>query len=96
VVCMGTIAGTPSHRRRAMTAELERIQEAMEFHDNDILNKLYGTSSIAVQHRKYDISTAELRSKSHEASTEAKYVHFSDWPITRPWLEAKKDGRCIS
>jgi hypothetical protein len=73
----------------------------MKFHENseyikEILNKLYGTSSTAVQHRVYDISTGEPRSKNHEALAEAKYVHFSDRPMPRPWLDAKKDGTSIS
>jgi hypothetical protein len=86
--------------------EWERIQEAIEHHegfdyDMDILNKLYGTSSTVIPHRKYDLLTAELRPKSHDAYlgskeiwrvkdvlAEAKYVHFSDWPMPKPWLEA--------
>jgi hypothetical protein len=88
------------------TSEWQRIQEAMEHHegfdyDMDILNKLYGTSSTVIPHRKYDLLTGEIRPKDHDAYlgskemwrakdilAEAKFLHFSDWPMPKPWLEA--------
>jgi hypothetical protein len=92
------------------TVEWERMQEAIEHHDEndydmDILNKLYGTSSIVIPHRKYDLLTGEIRPKDHDAYlgskgmwrvkdilAEAKYVHFSDWPMPKPWFETVAEG----
>ncbi|KAF1962819.1 nucleotide-diphospho-sugar transferase [Byssothecium circinans] len=90
--------------------EWQRVQDAVEHHDGndydmDILNKLYGTSSIVIPHRKYDLLTGELSGEKHEAYLgsskeiwnirevlgEAKFVHFSDWPMPKPWLEAKQE-----
>ncbi|CAI6260981.1 unnamed protein product [Periconia digitata] len=90
-------------------AEWERIQDAMENHegfdyDMDILNKVYGTSSTVIPHRKYDLLTGEIRPKEHhsylgskelwrvkDVLAETKFVHFSDWPMPKPWLEAKPE-----
>lgn len=73
-------------------------------YDMDILNKLYETSSTVIPHRKYDLLTGEIRPKNHELYlgskeswnirnilAEAKFVHFSDWPMPKPWLEAKQE-----
>ena len=91
-------------------AEWLRVQDATDNHegsdyDMDILNKLYGTSSTVIPHRKYDLLTGQFRGEHHEAYlgsskeawnatealAEAKYVHFSDWPMPKPWLEAKQE-----
>ncbi|KAF2873976.1 nucleotide-diphospho-sugar transferase [Massariosphaeria phaeospora] len=71
--------------------------------DMDILNTIYKDSSTVLPHRKYDLLTAEFRRHDHSkylgseepwnataALQEAKYVHFSDWPVPKPWLQASK------
>ncbi|KAJ4302810.1 hypothetical protein N0V90_001701 [Kalmusia sp. IMI 367209] len=70
--------------------------------DMDILNTLYKNSALIIPHRRYDLLTAEFRREpdKHEpylgtkekwngtaALEEAKFVHFSDWPLRKPWLK---------
>ena len=63
----------------------------------DILNAEYLKSAMVLPHRPYDLVTGEFRYKSHTAYLgnehevwdpevvlqEAKYLHFSDWPIPK-------------
>ncbi|OAG02053.1 nucleotide-diphospho-sugar transferase, partial [Paraphaeosphaeria sporulosa] len=70
-------------------------------YDMDILNKLYGKSSTVIPHRRYDLLSGEFHNPKHDnylgtpnekwdpkrALEEAKFVHFSDWPMPKPWLE---------
>jgi hypothetical protein len=76
-------------------------------YDMDILNKVFGASTLVIPHRKYDLLTGEFRSDvdKHEAYlgspteiwnardvlAEAKFVHFSDWPLPKPWLNATEE-----
>ncbi|KAF2708820.1 glycosyltransferase family 8 protein [Pleomassaria siparia CBS 279.74] len=67
--------------------------------DMDILNTLYKDNCVVLPHRQYDMLSAEFRGKDHskylgsdevwdgpKALKEAKFVHFSDWPVPKPWL----------
>ncbi|RSL86449.1 Glucose N-acetyltransferase 1 [Fusarium floridanum] len=81
---------------------LEKIDtvEKTEY-DMEILNKLYLDSAMVIPHRPYAMLTAEFRMKDHThylgsdkekwdpvaVFNEAKYVHFSDWPVPKPWIE---------
>jgi hypothetical protein len=43
----------------------QRVQSAMEHHEShdydiDILNKVFGTSTLVIPHRKYDLLTGEF------------------------------------
>ncbi|KAL5339284.1 hypothetical protein BJX70DRAFT_364383 [Aspergillus crustosus] len=63
---------------------------------------LYKSSALVLPHRPYDLLTGEFRSKSHIAYLgndlevwdpekilkEAKYLHFLDWPVPKPWRSA--------
>lgn len=71
-------------------------------YDMEILNRLYGTAAMVLPHRPYGLLTQEFRAKPDEHARylgteeqqwdakrvfdEAKYVHFSDWPMTKPWM----------
>jgi alpha-N-acetylglucosamine transferase len=87
-------------------AEWKRVEYAMDHHeghdyDMDILNKLFGKTSMVIPHRGYDLISGEFHNMEHEnylgspnekwdpkkALGEAKFVHFSDWPMPKPWLE---------
>ncbi|KAL2842495.1 nucleotide-diphospho-sugar transferase [Aspergillus pseudodeflectus] len=71
-------------------------------YDMEIVNNLYKDSALILPHRRYDLLTGEFRSKSHSSYLgndvevwdpekileEAKYLHFSDWPVPKPWLPA--------
>jgi alpha-N-acetylglucosamine transferase len=72
--------------------------------DMDILNDMYKDSCIVIPHRRYNLITGEFREEMHErylgsdeawngakAIEEAKFVHFSDWPVPKPWLEASSE-----
>ena len=70
--------------------------------DMDILNSMYKDSCIIIPHKRYNMLSGEFRASNHEkylgsdkeawdgptALEEAKFVHFSDWPVPKPWLQA--------
>jgi len=69
--------------------------------DMDILNTIYKNSCIVLPHYRYNLLSAEFRGKDHTnylgsdetwdgptALREAKFIHFSDWPVPKPWLKA--------
>ncbi|RYP65324.1 hypothetical protein DL769_006339 [Monosporascus sp. CRB-8-3] len=69
-------------------------------YDMEIVNELYIDQAMVLPHRPYDLLTTEFRGDSHEkylgtdreewdpvaVFNEAKYLHFSDWPVPKPWL----------
>jgi alpha-N-acetylglucosamine transferase len=69
-------------------------------YDMEIVNNLYGSDCMVIPHRKYDLLTGEFQAKEHrkylgseeetwdprKALDEAKFVHFSDWSLPKPWL----------
>jgi hypothetical protein len=75
-------------------------------YDMEIINQLYRDSALILPHRPFNLLTGEFRSKQHtyylgnenedwdplEAFNEAKFIHFSDWPIPKPWIAASKDA----
>jgi hypothetical protein len=82
--------------------------------DMDILNTLYKNHALVLPHRQYDLLTAEFRKEPNEHEPylgtkekwngtkvleEAKFVHFSDWPVKKPWLmdeveRKEKEPKC--
>jgi alpha-N-acetylglucosamine transferase len=77
-------------------------------YDMEIVNYLYGDSALVLPHRPYDMLSSELREKpdgharylGNEGEAwdpravfeEAKFVHFSDWPVPKPWLDIEKNN----
>lgn len=71
-----------------------------ELYDMELLNERYGGSALVLPHRQYGLVTGEFRTKDHRkflgndhetwnpdrALAEAKLVHFSDWPLPKPWI----------
>ncbi|KAH0542535.1 N-acetylglucosaminyltransferase [Glutinoglossum americanum] len=69
-------------------------------YDMEIVNTLYRDSALILPHRPYDLITGEFRSKKHNpylgndvepwdpdaVLREAKFLHFSDWPVPKPWI----------
>lgn len=69
-------------------------------YDMEILNRLYGDSALILPHRQYGLLSGEFRSKDHsyylgnrhegwdaeKVISEASLVHFSDWPLPKPWV----------
>lgn len=70
-------------------------------YDMEIVNELYLDSALVLPHRKYNMLSAEFRRENHTdylgsdremwdpigAYNEAKFVHFSDWPVPKPWIQ---------
>ncbi len=75
--------------------------------DMEIVNNLYGTSCFIIPHRKYDLVTGEFKAAPEEhwkylgsqeeewdpdkVFAEAKFLHFSDWPYPKPWIETSEE-----
>ncbi|EAW13584.1 glycosyltransferase family 8 protein [Aspergillus clavatus NRRL 1] len=69
-------------------------------YDMELLNSRYGDSALVLPHRQYGLITGEFRKKDHryflgndyetwdpdKVLAEAKLVHFSDWPLPKPWV----------
>ncbi|RYP91556.1 hypothetical protein DL770_002336 [Monosporascus sp. CRB-9-2] len=69
-------------------------------YDMEVVNELYIDQAMILPHRPYDLVTGEFRGGSHEkylgtdreewdpvaVFNEAKFLHFSDWPVPKPWL----------
>lgn len=74
-------------------------------YDMDLLNYRYGSSALVLPQRPYALLTAEFRNKDHtpylgphahwdaqKALEEAALVHFSDWPLPKPWTMWSADA----
>jgi len=69
-------------------------------YDMEILNKFYGDSAMVLPHRQYGLLSGEFRASDHgnylgsaletwdpeRVMREASLVHFSDWPLPKPWV----------
>ncbi|KGO47716.1 hypothetical protein PEX1_092410 [Penicillium expansum] len=74
-------------------------------HDMEIVNTLYKDSALIIPHRPWTLLTGEFRGENHttylgndqevwnpdEVASEAKFLHFSDWPVPKPWIEAPQE-----
>jgi alpha-N-acetylglucosamine transferase len=87
---------------------MEKIDAASkDDYDMEIVNYLYRDSAIVIPHRRYDMVSGEFRGKNHTyylgsdveewdpaaAYAEAKLIHFSDWPLPKPWLPSSDSER---
>ncbi|KFA71043.1 hypothetical protein S40288_10442, partial [Stachybotrys chartarum IBT 40288] len=83
-------------------------------YDMEIANELYRDSALVLPHRPYNLLTGEFGNDDHvgylgsdreewdpvAVYNEAKFVHFSDWPVPKPWLPSpdgvwlKKQPKC--
>jgi alpha-N-acetylglucosamine transferase len=92
----------PSTQEFARVHEAIQTAQGGDF-DMEIVNNLYSKDCMVIPHRRYDLITGEFRGQgAHEsylgnryetwdpevAVKEAKFLHFSDWPVPKPWLEA--------
>ncbi|TRX98106.1 hypothetical protein FHL15_000751 [Xylaria flabelliformis] len=85
-------------------------------YDMEIVNQLYADSAMILPHRPYDLLTGEFRGDDHKnylgtdreefdpatIFNEAKYLHFSDWPVPKPWIPMSdnirqdKQPKCVT
>jgi len=98
---MVLVEPSKSELERILNAFAERKSNE---YDMEIVNNLYGKESMVIPHRKYDLITGEFRAKDHsmylgskeevwdpqKVMDEASFVHFSDWPLPKPWLPHSK------
>lgn len=75
-------------------------------YDMELLNDRFGESAMVLPHRRYALLTGEFRRHNHSAYlgdpdeewnadkvyNEAKLVHFSDWPLPKPWIMWPYEG----
>ncbi|KAH8724629.1 glucose N-acetyltransferase 1 [Phaeosphaeriaceae sp. PMI808] len=68
--------------------------------DMELINERFEYSALVLPHRPYALLTGEFRRRDHaaylgnpeekwdaeKAFKEAKLVHFSDWPLPKPWI----------
>lgn len=76
-------------------------------YDMEIINQLYIDRAMVLPHRPYDLLSGEFRSDDHNnylgsdeeewdpvaIFNEAKFLHFSDWPVPKPWIPMTDDMR---
>ncbi|KAL2181171.1 glycosyltransferase family 8 protein [Thermothelomyces heterothallicus CBS 202.75] len=78
-------------------------------YDMEIINYLYADSAMVLPHRIYQLLVAEyVREPDQHAAflgndreewdavaafNEAKYLHWSDWPLPKPWLDIPEKAR---
>ena len=74
--------------------------------DMELINERFGDSAMILPHRPYALLSGEFRRKNHseylgnpsdswdavKALNEAKVVHFSDWPLPKPWIMWPQEG----
>lgn len=72
--------------------------------DMEIMSRLYGSEAMVLPHRGYALLTSEFAAEGHgaylgnpgetwdaeEMLTEAKFVHFSDYPLPKPWAAVEE------
>ena len=85
--------------QQLMVAASPNVRQKNEY-DMEILNKFYGDSAMVLPHRQYGLLSGEFRIDDHRnylgnsqerwdperVLKEASLVHFSDWPIPKPWI----------
>ena len=68
--------------------------------DMELINERFEQNAMVLPHRPYALLTGEFRKHNHsaylgntfeewsaeKAVKEAKLVHFSDWPLPKPWI----------
>jgi len=74
--------------------------------DMELVNERFEDSALVLPHRPYALLSGEFRSANHTAYLgnnfetwdaqkvfgEAKLVHFSDWPLPKPWIMWPAEG----
>ncbi|KAF2732802.1 glucose N-acetyltransferase 1 [Polyplosphaeria fusca] len=75
-------------------------------YDMELVNERFADSAMVLPHRPYSLLSGEFRRHNHSAYLgsssetwdankvykEAKLVHFSDWPLPKPWIMWPQEG----
>lgn len=83
----------------------DALVQAHKF-DMELINERFEDSALVLPHRPYALLTGEFRRTNHSAYLgnpseswdaekvykEAKLVHFSDWPLPKPWIMWPLEG----
>ncbi|KAF2661495.1 glycosyltransferase family 8 protein [Lophiostoma macrostomum CBS 122681] len=83
----------------------EALVNAHKF-DMELINERFEDNAMVLPHRPYALLSGEFRSHNHSAYlgstskdwdaervySEAKLVHFSDWPLPKPWIMWPQEG----
>lgn len=83
----------------------DQLVAAQRF-DMELLNDRFEESAMVLPHRPYALLSGEFRTHNHSAYLgslyekwdaekvfkEAKLVHFSDWPLPKPWIMWPQEG----
>ncbi|KEP46147.1 glucose N-acetyltransferase [Rhizoctonia solani 123E] len=72
--------------------------------DMEVINKISSSSALILPHRRYALLTGEFRKTDHSSYlsdeepgaewdpraelSKAFFIHFSDWPLPKPWIKA--------
>ena len=96
------LLATPSKHQFERCEAAVKAAGASEY-DMEILNTLFRDTTITLPHKIYDLYTREFRQGSDhkdylgneegavwdadEVVKKAKFLHFSDWPLPKPWFE---------
>lgn len=69
-------------------------------YDKEIFNELYNDTAMVLDHKVYDLITSTFAGEHQGyldggqqwdpdvALETAKFLHFSDWPVPKPWIHA--------
>ncbi|MCJ1369202.1 N-acetylglucosaminyltransferase [Loxospora ochrophaea] len=91
----------PSESKSARLMDAARAKTRRENeYDMEILNNMYGDSAMILPHKQFGLLSGEFRGNNHtnflgndyevwdpdRAMREASLIHFSDWPIPKPWI----------
>lgn len=88
----------PSEREFERIQKTVQLADNDEY-DMELLNKLYADTAMVIPHRPYAMLSSEFREADHHLYLgseteewdpvavlgEAKTVHFSDFPVPKPW-----------
>ncbi|GAB1527425.1 N-acetylglucosaminyltransferase [Rhizoctonia solani] len=92
---------TPS---KPLMGRVQEMVKTTNGFDMEVINKISASSALVLPHRRYALLTGEFRKTNHSSylsdeepdaewnpQTElsnAFFVHFSDWPLPKPWVKA--------
>lgn len=86
-------------------ALMNETQRSADF-DMEIINHLFKSSAMILPHRRLALLTGELRTREHQSYlseepdaewnahaevSKSVLVHFSDWPLPKPWRPRTKE-----